>query len=134
MKITISKFEIDSFLQDLDSLKDSILVSTLKNNLSINGIVTFKKKLVIGNVEISFSLEAQDGRIILTITNASIAGLGIFGVVRKKAGEMIVEAINTHSGLVAVKEEGLVKISIPDFTVSFIGIVNDTLHLEMQTK
>ena len=134
MKITISKFEIDSFLQDLDSLKDSVLVSTLKNNLSINGIVTFKKKLVIGNVEISFSLEAQDGRIILTITNASIAGLGIFGVVRKKAGEMIVEAINTHSGLVAVKEEGLVKISIPDFNVSFIGIVNDTLHLEMQTK
>ena len=133
MKFNVSKNEIDSLISNLN-LDEGSSLNTLRDNVTIDRGVNFKKKLLVGNVEISFTLSNSNGEIILTITNASIAGLGIFGVVRKKAGEMIVEAINTHSGLVAVKEEGLVKISIPDFNVSFIGIVNDTLHLEMQTK
>ena len=110
------------------------VIDTLRQNITMNGDVTFTKNIKIGNVMIRMEVYPLDnGDIEINIKNASIAGLGIFGVVRKKAGEMIVSTLTQYAPQLKTwkNDRGNIEIHIPGVTVKQCGIAGEEILLEL---
>jgi hypothetical protein len=130
-----NKLEIDQLLTwvIIDHQKSSAL-EIIKNNVSINGNITFKKKLKIGNIVIKTQISPLDnGDIELDIKDASIAGLNIFGVIRKKAGELIVSSFNQFFPQCTTwkNHNGNIQVHIPGVIFKQFEIVGENILIEL---
>jgi hypothetical protein len=134
LKVIVSKSEVDSLLGQYLLTKYPLAVQTVKENVSLNGSLVFSKRLGIGDVKVACTLANENGEIVITITQTSIAGISIAFLVRKKAGEMIVDMLNKYVPILqARKEDGLVKVKIPGMTVNKLGITGETLLLDISS-
>lgn len=118
----------------LSDTKYQPVVSTIRDNVSMDGDIGFKKKLKIGDVQIRVQIyPLENGDLELNITKASIAGLGIFGVVRKKAGEMTVSVLTQYLPQCKTwkNEKGNIQMHIPGVTFKQFGIVGEEILVEL---
>ena len=118
----------------LSDTKYKPVVSTIRDNVSMDGDVGFKKKLKIGDVQIRVQIyPLENGDLELNITKASIAGLGMFGVVRKKAGEMTVSTLTQYLPQCKTwkNEKGNIQMHVPGVAFKQFGIVGEEILVEL---
>lgn len=114
--------------------KYQLVIDTIRNNVSMDGDVGFKKKLKIGDVQIRVQIyPLENGDLELNITKASIAGMGIFGVVRKKAGEMTVSTLTQYLPQCKTwkNERGNIQMNVPGVVFKQFGIVGEEILVEL---
>lgn len=135
MIFQFNKSEIDKlFVWVFTDPKNQAMLEIVQKNISINGDLTFKKHIKIGNVMMRMQIyPLKNGDVELNITHASIAGLGVFGVVRKKAGELIISSFNQYAPQCNIwkNEKGNIQIHIPGVYFEQFGIVGESILLEL---
>lgn len=135
MIIRCNKSEIVSLLTlTLTDVKYAQTLDILKQNVSLNGDVTFKKDLKLGAVMMRLQVyPLENGNIEINIKEATIAGFGAFGVVRKKAGELIVSSFTKY--LTECKtwknDKGNIEFQIPNITFEQFAIVGEDMLIEL---
>jgi hypothetical protein len=106
----------------------------LKQNVSLNGDVTFKKNLKLGAVTMRLQIyPLENGNIEINIKEATIAGFGAFGVVRKKAGELIVTSLSKYLSQCKIwkNDKGNVEFQVPNITFEQFAIVGEDMLIEL---
>ena len=79
--------------------------------ISFNDLIILRKD----PLTISFGLTAVDGELELNIIGAKALGSGFFGVIRKKAGDLIISMAAPYSPRIQVRKHtnGNIRIKIP---------------------
>ena len=135
MILRFNKSEITKLLSwVLKDPKSKPVLDIIEQNVTMNGDITFKKNLKIGSVMIRVLIyPIEDGDLEINIKDASIAGFGVFGVVRKKAGEMMVTALGQHLTKCKVwkNDKGNVQLHTPGIVFKQFGIVGEDVLLEL---
>lgn len=135
MIFQFNKSEIDKLLAWVfTDPKNQAMLEIVQKNVSMNGDLTFKKHIKIGSVMMRMQIyPLENGDIELNIKDASIAGLGVFGVIRKKAGELIISSFNQYAPQCNVwkNEKGNIQIHVPGVAFKQFGIVGESVLLEL---
>lgn len=134
MIFQFNKSEIDQLLTWVFDPKSQTVLEIIKNNVSMNGNVVFKKNLKVGSVVIKIQIYPLDnGDLELNIKDASIAGLNVFGVIRKKAGELIVSSFNKFLPQCTTwkNHNGNIQVHVPGVLFKQFGIVGESVLIEL---
>jgi len=135
MILQFNKTEITKLLSwVLSDPKSKPVLDIIEQNVTMNGDITFKKNLKLGNVMIRVLIyPIEGGDLEINIKDASIAGFSVFGIVRKKAGEMIVAALGQHLTKCKVWKNGKgnIQLHTPGVTFEQFGIVGEDVLLEL---
>lgn len=135
MIFQFNKPEIDKLLAWVFTAPENqAMLEIVQKNISMNGDVTFKKSIKIGSVMMRVQIyPLENGDVELNIKDASIAGLGVFGVVRKKAGELIISSFNQYVPQCKTwkNEKGNIQIHVPGIAFKQFGIVGESVLLEL---
>ena len=86
MNVSVSKDDISCSLAYMNK---SDMQSLFNQCVEISNLVSIKKTLPVGSIQMDISIRAVDGFIELNIVNAKAVGFGFFGVIRKVAGDTI---------------------------------------------
>ena len=100
-----------------------------------NGICITKSLPIISGIKLKIMVTAEDnsGNLDLNITQATIAGIGFFGVLRVQAAKLIIKAAAPYTMIKLWKNnKGNLTLSIPQIYFSQAGIVGDKLYLDFK--
>jgi hypothetical protein len=134
MILKFNKPEIDKILfWILSNPKYKPVLEIMKTTISLNGSIIFKKNLKIGSVMMKIYITAlSNGDIELDIKDASISGFGAFGVIRKKAGELIISFVSQYAPQCTIwkNEKGNIQLHMPSVVFKEFTITRDSIFIE----
>lgn len=134
MIFQFNKSEIEQLLNWAFDSKQQTILEIIKNNVSMNGNIVFKRNLKIGSVVIKLQIyPLNNGDLELNIKDASIAGLNIFGAIRKKAGELIISSFSKFLPQCTIwkNHTGNIQIHIPGVIFKQFGIVGESVLIDL---
>jgi len=135
MLLRTNKRDLDDFLQLFFGHKtESILIPIIKQNVFLESALVFKKRTKIGEIYLKLDIyPLENGDLEIDIKDAKIAGMGVFGIVRKKAGELIVSNLNTYIPCLKTwkNSKANIQINIPGVQVRKFIISSDEVLIEL---
>ena len=131
MTVEITGNEIEEIIH---WLMGDAMATLFSNSITINDHIEFVYKLpVVGNVDIQMALSASNGEAIINITKAQIHGLSLFGEIRKKAGDIILEVLAKYPQFISAYKNNLgnISVQVKGATVSDVKIVGNNISLSL---
>jgi len=135
MNISINKQDVLGFLKysntafNLNMDKNIVMFDQCIN---ITNCLSIKKTLPVGSISMDLYLAAVDGCIELNIKNAQLFGVNWFGVLRQKAGEILLTTLNPYQSKIKSwkADNGNIRLQIPNIQIKNINCSNGILVLE----
>jgi len=135
MLLRTNKRELNNLIQlFFGHNAESIAVSTIQHKMFFESSFVFKKRTKVGEIYLKLDIyPLHNGDLEIDIADAKIAGMGVFGVVRKKAGELIVSNMTAHVPCVKTwkNSKGNIQIQIPGVFVKRFIISGDEVLIEL---
>ena len=132
MQLSIAQDEIKGVV---DSLLGGDMAAMFDQSITINNVVIITHKVpVVGDVMLQIAIKALNGSVELNITKANIAGMSIFGTVRKKAGDLILSTLKPYSKYVtAVKsQQGNILLTVKGINFTQANIAGEDVSLAFE--
>lgn len=137
MVVAVSKPEASTLLLWLSealNLGLDEMVATFNAYVTITTGIQLTYKLPVGSVSMLLALSAADGCLVLDIEHAQAIGLNWFGVLREKAGEIILGALNPYQHLVKSWKhtDGNIRLQLPSGAVTAASCDGGVLSLTFE--
>jgi hypothetical protein len=134
MLLRVSNEDIIAGSEFLNSCKPSEMVNGLKMLFAClrleGGLVTLNLKVGPAPISIQAELRVVNGAICIDITQAKAAGLGLFGSVRKIAGDKMMEYLNVAPQFVqATRVDGNIHVTFTKVKVENVQAAGSVLQL-----
>lgn len=131
MTVSIENQDIPWILSVINSFVD---LGDTTVSLEAQGVKIEKSLPLNGRLRLIFSLYAKSGLLILDLEKSSVFGVGLFGVVRKKANDMIEKILKGHPNLTVQRDSGNLALSVVGYSVRQVFYTNGLLRLEVSRK
>ena len=124
-EISFDKNDIIAFMNDAGYSTDKV-----SKYLSIGKYISLKVSIVTVSIELS----VVDANLCLNIKSANVLGMSLFGAVRQKAGNIIIEMINSNPNKLKAhkNKEGNIEIYVPGVEFNSVEIFNETVNINLE--